>query len=175
VTSLTPATVVSVGRPAHPDVRITPVAALLGVWRSPYLRCRDSAEVASRCRPSTCSDWSAVRRLTRRRYLRADGDFGADTGRFAARASRDYEGGVCQSGLIGGIGEVLNEYPDPGRAPLRSLVLPVLGDLSDREVGRHIGVDHKAIGAIRMGGKLRRSTKEKLLGLALGVARYRTG
>lgn len=75
-----------------------------------------------------------------------------------------------ESGLIGDIGEVLNDYPDPRRDPLRTLVLPVLVDLSDREVGRRIGVDHKTIAGIRRGANPHRSTKEKLVGLAWEVA-----
>jgi len=77
------------------------------------------------------------------------------------------------SGLIGDMDEVLNEYTDPHRDPIHTLVLPVLEGVTDREVGRRIDVDHKSIGNIRKGGRPRRAMGEQLWALAIKVARSR--
>ncbi len=78
------------------------------------------------------------------------------------------------SGLIGDLGEVLNEYSDPVQDPLRTLALPVLQGLSDREIGRCIGVDHKTVGGIRKGTRPHQSMRERLWGLAVETARARS-
>ena len=59
-----------------------------------------------------------------------------------------------EAGLVGDIGEVLTEYVDPARDPVRTLVLPVLEGLSSREVARRIDEkDHKKITRIRSGSR----------------------
>jgi hypothetical protein len=53
---------------------------------------------------------------------------------------------------------------------LRTLVLPVLRDLSNREVARRIDVDDKTIAGIRKGTRPRRATIERLWALATEIA-----
>jgi hypothetical protein len=77
------------------------------------------------------------------------------------------------SGLIGDLGEVLNEYTDPLRDPIHTLVLPVLDGLPDREIARRIRVDHKSIGNLRKGSRPHRAMTEKLWVLAIEVAHAR--
>ena len=75
-----------------------------------------------------------------------------------------------EAGLVGDLGEVLTEYVDPAHDLLRTLVLPVLRDLSNREVARHIDVTDKTIAGIRKGSRPRRTTIEKLWALAIEIA-----
>lgn len=74
------------------------------------------------------------------------------------------------AGLVGDPGEVLNEYIDPDEDPIRTIVLPVLDGLSDREVGRRMEVDHKTVGGIRDGARPQTRNAKKLRKVALELA-----
>jgi hypothetical protein len=75
-----------------------------------------------------------------------------------------------EAGLIGDLAEVLTEYVDPDEDPIRTIVLPVLDGLSDREVGRRMEVDHKTVGGIRDGARPQTRNAKKLWKVALELA-----
>ena len=80
-----------------------------------------------------------------------------------------------EAGLVGDLDEVLTEYVDPAQDLIRTLVLPMLEGLSNREVARRISdddkrVDDKTIGGIRRGARPHTATREKLWKLATDIA-----
>jgi hypothetical protein len=75
-----------------------------------------------------------------------------------------------ESGLVGDIDDVLTEYVDPIQNPLRTLVLPVLEDLTSRVVGDRIGVNHTTVVRIRNGTAPNPSVRQKLWALAEEIA-----
>lgn len=77
-----------------------------------------------------------------------------------------------QAGVIGELGEVLNEYVDPQQDLIRTLVLPfLLKEFSEREIVRRTRVDHKTIARIRKGrSRHQQGTARKLWDLALEIA-----
>ena len=78
------------------------------------------------------------------------------------------------AGIVGDLGEVLNEYQDLTQDPIRVTVLPFLQqELSDREIARGANVDHKTIAGIRNGAQPRRSTAERLWTMAVELAAVR--
>jgi len=59
------------------------------------------------------------------------------------------------AGLVGQLGEVLNEYDDPNDSWLHRLVLPVLAGYSGRHLAKLLGTDRRTIDRIRGGQKPR--------------------
>ncbi len=71
-----------------------------------------------------------------------------------------------QVGLVGDLGEVLGEYSDPNVDPLHQLALPVLRDLSGRELARRARADRRTIDRIRAGQQPHAPLHTRLLELA---------
>ena len=76
---------------------------------------------------------------------------------------------------MGDLDEVLTEYADPAQDMIRTLVLPILEGLCNREVARCISdddkkVDDKTIAGIRRGARPHQATREKLWKLATEIA-----
>ncbi len=76
-----------------------------------------------------------------------------------------------QAGLVGRLGDVLNEYDDPGTDRFHRLVLPVLARYTGRELATLVGVDHRTIDRIRDGSQPRAGRAKVLRDLAVDLAR----
>ncbi|HEX2809223.1 MAG TPA: hypothetical protein VHN80_23915, partial [Kineosporiaceae bacterium] len=75
-----------------------------------------------------------------------------------------------QAGLVGQLGEVLNEYDDPNDSWVHRLVLPVLAGYSGRQLATLLGTDRRTIDRIRAGQKPRPGLRDALLHLAVQQA-----
>jgi hypothetical protein len=75
-----------------------------------------------------------------------------------------------QAGLVGQLGEVLNEYDDPNDSWVHRLVLPVLAGYSGRQLATLLGTDRRTIDRIRAGQMPRPKLGDALLSLAVQQA-----
>jgi hypothetical protein len=75
-----------------------------------------------------------------------------------------------QAGLVGQLGEVLNEYDDPNDSWVHRLVLPVLAGYSGRQLATLLGTDRRTIDRIRAGQMPRPGLRDALLHLAVQQA-----
>ncbi len=74
-------------------------------------------------------------------------------------------------GLVHDADEVLTEYADPRRNPFKTLVLPVLQDLSSREIARKVGLHASTVKRIRNCTEPHPAHKTALFTLAVALAR----
>ncbi len=78
-----------------------------------------------------------------------------------------------QAGLISSLSDVVTEYGrDDDGAVLHNLVLPVLSQLSGRELAKHTGTHRRTIDRIRAGQQPRPQLANRLLQLATTRARH---